>query len=104
MKLMYGVEAVAETLTQREIDNYGIVRAWSFKYIGDGMLNCMNEAYMEELRNGHNSHNDLHTQVVVTIPLHTATRNQVFSSTDKAFDFINRFIITNDTLARQNPH
>jgi len=81
---MYGVNAVKSSSKGEE----GV---WSFSYAGGGMLECMNEAYMEELGSGRSK------RVVVSIPVFNATKNMTFSDVDKAFQYINKFIITNDT-------
>ena len=85
MKLMYGVNAVKDTNT-----------SWSFSYAGSGMLACMNEAYMEELGSG------MSKRVVVSIPLFSSTKNMMFSDVDKAFQYLNKFIIANDTTPRHS--
>jgi hypothetical protein len=89
MKLMYGVNAVKSSSKGEE----GV---WSFSYAGNGMLACMNEAYMEELGSG------MSKRVVVSIPLFSSTKNAVFASTDQAFQYINKFIIANDTTPRHS--
>jgi hypothetical protein len=89
MKLMYGVNAVKSISKDEE----GV---WSFSYAGNGMLACMNEAYMEELGSG------MSKRVVVSIPLFSSTKNMTFSDVDKAFQYINKFIIANDTTPRHS--
>ena len=56
---------------------------WEFRYTGDGILNCMNDAFMERVGCGY----------VVCIPFFGSTKNQMFKDRDSAFKFINNFIL-----------
>jgi hypothetical protein len=82
MRLTNGVQAV------KSMDKHS-EGVWSFRFVGNGALQCLNEAYMEEMGTGINK------RVVLSIPHYSTTKNQVFPSIDQAFAFVNNFILRN---------
>lgn len=78
MELNKGVKAVSLDVRGME---------WEFRFVGDGILNCMNDAYMDKVGS------DKSEMYRVSIPVYGSTKNQMFKDRDSAFAFINNFIL-----------
>jgi len=73
---------------------------WSFKFVGHGLLNALNDAYMDRVGGGDSgasggSRGSVNCFYRVSIPYASETKNAMFKDMESAFDYVNSYILRN---------